>query len=172
MSRAASSFITLALAVLAGRAMPSELLSELPLEVPFAAQTSGTVVELNIRVREQRGYSFLLQLGITSEPGSRARIAKLAGSGSRGPDGKPVNDGLPIPVELTIWRLPLSSLAPVYQNRASEFDLASYSAGYYAKEIATVPLAPGSYRVRLQALQDLPELKNAPMKLAISYRRK
>jgi len=141
--------------------------------MPFAAQVKGAILELDVRVREKRRYSFALQLGFSSSDNSaRQRIALLAGSGARRADGTPVDTGLPIPLELSIQLLRSQVETPVYKKRVSEFELKAYGASYYSKEIDRVWLEPGDYHIRVEALQDIAELQGTPVKLEISYRRK
>lgn len=147
--------------------------SSVPVVVPFSAQVKGTVLELDVRLREERGYLFLLQLGFTrGDESSRRRVARLAGTGARNADGGLVDTGLAIPLEMTIHRLQVPNATPVYRRQIANFALYSHSDTYYAKLVDRVPLAPGQYRIRIEALQDIPELQGTPVSLVVAYRTK
>ena len=76
-------------------AAASEILS-VPVVVPFTAQTKGTVLELDVRLREERGYSIILQLGfVRGDASSRRRIAQFAGTGERRAEERPLTRAWP-----------------------------------------------------------------------------
>ena len=98
-----------------------------PLVVPFSAQVKGTVLQVDIEIREERTYDFVLRLAVSDNHDSRLRISHLAGSGAHRADRTPADTGLAIPLELIIRRLPLQHAAPIYQKRLSDFALRAHS---------------------------------------------
>jgi hypothetical protein len=144
-----------------------------PLVLPFAAAHKGTVLTTDFQATEDNMYWFSLQLIFKqNNVEDRERIRKLAGSGGYDPKArKRLDNGLPIPLRLTITRLDPSGVSPIHDKEIIEEELEGYSATYYSKIIDTVRLSPGNYRVRVEALRDIPELAETPINFTIYIRR-
>lgn len=103
-------------------------------------------------------YGFYLDLHFAAnDPQDRARIFALAGNGETR-SGHRVNNGLPIPVKLTVRHADKDAGPPLFDAIVPEQELEGYSATYFAKSITGLSLPPGLYSVRVDALQDIPDL--------------
>lgn len=132
-------------------------------DLPFAAGRKGEAVEARFHVPRDEYFAFTLDLYF--KPGDqqdRSKIQKMAGSGARHPDGRTVDDGISIPVKLTISRSTSEGETTLVQKEITDEPLESYGAAFSKTVYGTV-LQKGDYRVRIEALEDVPELTDVPV---------
>jgi hypothetical protein len=143
------------------------------LNLPFQAGVKGAVLDTQFRVRTTEGYNFNLDLHFRENNAQdRERVRELAGTGQYNRAGRQINTGLPIPVRLRVSRIGDGVESVVLDGAFTDHDLEGFSASYYAKIITGARLEPGTYRVRIEALQDIPELNDVLVQLDIHTSRR
>ncbi len=153
----------------------NELYPPAYVDLPFQAGVKGTVLETQFRVLTAESYTFYLDLCFqeTDKPG-QAYVRGLTGTGAydrAGPGARQIDTGLPIPVHLSVGRVgdaggAWSILNGVFTNH----DFEGCAAAYCGKVIGGARLDPGVYRVRVEALQDVPELNRVPVQFDMHAR--
>jgi hypothetical protein len=139
--------------------------------LPFQAGVKDSVVETQFRALTTKSYTFYLDLHFREGDGQdRNRVSTIAGTGQRDRTGQDVNRGLPIPVRLSVGRVGAEAEWSVLDNVFVNHRLEGYSADNYSKIIAGALLEPGTYRVRVEALQDIPELDDVPVSFDVHVR--
>jgi hypothetical protein len=142
-----------------------------PIELPFAVHQAGATVTTELRIVEKGPYNypFNLNLLFNEKDGSdRDRVSKLAGSvGKNIVTGKSTEPGIPISLKVTISVIDSSGVQPFLEKEILVGDLNGYSASYFSREIDSIRLTPGLYRVTIQSLKDIPELANTKVIFAI-----
>jgi Domain of unknown function (DUF5625) len=129
-------------------------------DVPFEAGNKGTVVEAEFSVATSKIYTFYLNLRFREGNGqNKERVRKLAGTGAY-QDGRRVETGLAIPVRLRIERIGNNGASSVLDRVFTDHDLEVMAADHFSKLITRVPLEPGPYRARVEALENIPELED------------
>jgi hypothetical protein len=140
-------------------------------DLPFPAGVKGSILDMQIRVVRTESYTFALELYFREKDAEdRDRVKKLAGTGqydTSRPDPRQINTGLPIPVRLSVTPVDAearwSGLDRVFVNH----DLEGFTASFYEKIIVRAGLDPGTYRIRIEALQNLAELNDVPVHFEI-----
>lgn len=157
-----------------GRAMAQRLPRQ-PILLPFSAAQKGAVLTIDFEVIENNFYTFILTMGFKkNDMTDTQRVVKLAGDGGYDPKThKRLNNGLPIPLKLKISRLKPSGEISIYDKEIIEEELEAYRADAkgLSKKIDRIKLAPGNYRVRVEALRDIPELAATPIQFGIYIHR-
>jgi hypothetical protein len=160
MRRVVTTFLVILL-FLTGSACAQHLPRQ-PLVLPFAAAHKGTVLTTDFQATEDRIHLFLLLFK------EKSVLPQYMGSGGYDPKArKRLDNGLPIPLRLTVSRLDPSEASPLFDKEFFELELQGMSATDYSKMITAIKLSPGNYRVRLEALRDIPELAEASIKFVI-----
>ncbi|WP_155935035.1 DUF5625 family protein [Methylobacterium sp. 10] len=144
-------------------------------QIPFQAGIKSSESELKFKVWNAARHSFYLNMYFTvgdpddpSRNKDRDRVRKLAGSGGYNTVTKrPIDNGLAIPVRLTLVRLNEKDseliLNELYQDPLYE----GFSEKYYSKLIVRYKLEPGTYKARIEALKDLPPLQTVPVQFDV-----
>ena len=143
-------------------------------DLPFHAGVKGSVVETQLHASTTKNYTFYLDLHFREgDQQDRERVRKLAGTGAydrSGPGARQIDTGLRIPVHLSVGRVGAVTQWSILDADFASHDLEGFTAGYYSKIIAGARLEPGDYRVRLEALQNIPELSDIPVSFNIHVR--
>lgn len=147
-----------------------------PISVPFSVAEKGFSLTTDFAAVE-RTYSYLFSLDLVLEKNNEEqyqRLAKLWGGPSSFDRGtlefKPV--GIPIPVRLTVGRVVDEKEEIVFDKEFSQLASWAGSRTQLSKLITYIKLPPGHYRVRLLALDAVPELATTQMNLRILIERK
>jgi hypothetical protein len=131
------------------------------LDIPFAAGLPGVTIDTNIRIYSTNFYQFYLILHFKEhDPQDRNRVQSLAGTGQTDASGRPINNGLPIPVRLILSRVEGDNIESLIDETFFEQRLESHGANSFSKIITGRTLDPGEYRIRLESLQNIPELSD------------
>ncbi|WP_157091555.1 DUF5625 family protein [Methylobacterium nodulans] len=144
-------------------------------EVPFQAGVKGAKAEVYFSVLRTARHSFYLnpyfKSGDPQDPErtkDRERVSKLAGSGAHDSKTKrPINDGLPIPVRLTIIRLSHDLPETIHDKVYIEHELEGWALNHYLKLIVHYKLDAGQYQARIEALDDIPLLQTVPIRFDV-----
>ncbi|HCA27159.1 MAG TPA: hypothetical protein DEP05_05890 [Betaproteobacteria bacterium] len=143
---------------------------EPPLVLPFAVHRAGSTSTIKLRIMTYRTYWFDLALGFNpNDPKERDRVEKLAGSSGTDEDGTPINDGISIPVRLTINAIDAAGGCLIYDKEIRKEPLYAWSSDSYSKILARIELKPGMYRIRIENLRRIPELGQIPVSLNIGW---
>lgn len=140
-----------------------------PISLPFEVQKSGAKIDTAFRIEEQRKYSFdLLFRCRMVDPINYAHVRELVGeSGINKITGKQVAPGIPIPLRIRLMQTTTSGEKIILDKEVSELTLYGASAEYFYKEIVSLHVPPGSYRVSIESLKDAPELQGTQIEFAI-----
>jgi len=133
-------------------------------DVPFEAGKKNSIVETQIGVPTTMTYQFELNLYYDSQ--NRERVRELAGTGESR-DGKRINNGLPIPVRLSIGKVAENGHWSIVDKVFAEHEYGGNAFVYFSKRIIRIQLAPDRYRVRIEALEDIRELDGIPVHFSI-----
>lgn len=144
-----------------------------PIFLPFEAAKKGSVLTFDFEAAENNLYTFILILQWSeNDKAENARIAKFMGDGKYDPKThKRLNNGLPIPLRLKISRLDPAGDISIFDKEITEEELSGYSTKEFTKIIDRIELSRGDYRVRVEALRDIPELAVSPIKCGVFIRR-
>lgn len=152
----------------------AERLPRQPIFLPFALAQKGAALTIDFEAVENARYTFILTFQWSKDVAENARLIKFMGDGRYDPNThKRLNNGLPIPLKLQISRLDPSGEISIYDKEIIEEELEGYRAdgSSFSKIIDIVKLPPGNYRVRVEALRDIPELAATPIQFGIYVRR-
>jgi hypothetical protein len=72
-----------------------------------------------------------------------------------------------MPVKLTVDRIEPSSITSVLEKEIYDEELEGYGGTIFSKTISEVWLDEGDYRIRVESLQDVPELADVPVHFAV-----
>ncbi len=139
-----------------------------PFKLPFTVQKAGTTVETEMRIVEHRVY--ILSLCFSYKEGDqvdRARVKKLVGDQYK--NGDP---GIPTPLKLKVSAIEPAGERVIVDKEVLELRLQAWGADFFRKEIDSVRLEPGHYRIRVENLINAPELAEVPITLSIGYDKK
>jgi hypothetical protein len=139
------------------------------IDVPFEAGRKGAVVEaaLNVTTTTERRYTFYLDLLYRPKDWQdMGRVRTLAGTGAYR-DGRQIDTGLAIPVRLSVDRVDGGGPRSILDGVFTRHDLEGFSADRFFKVITRIRLEPGRYWVRIEALDNIPELDGTPVHLDI-----
>jgi len=151
---------------LASLVLPSPHIS-----VPFAAGKKGAIVTTNLHVNFAAYYTVYLNLYFDKgNPEDRSHVAALAGSGATSKSGQRLDNGLEIPVELTIVRKKDNQTNLILDDHFKTDELGGFTADHFAKVITGIRLDPGRYEIKIAALQDVPELRDVPVRFDVHIR--
>lgn len=146
-----------------------------PVTFPLQVSKAGSSAEIDVQIQEAREYRFIILFPYRNLA-ERARVAQLVGVSApityRAPDGRMVREttGVMIPLHLTIHAMD-GQTELVKDERYDTRGREGFGAKYYARLIAAISLQPGLYRIRLEALQDTPEVSDIETSVTIYTRR-
>jgi len=141
-----------------------------PLSFPFEVQKSGSKIETELRIVEDKEYRFaLLLLYKEGDQEDRARVRKLAGGHMIDKNGKVIEPGIPILLRFKINVIDASGERPMLEQEVSELRLSAWGSGHFNKQIFYLALKPGRYRVSVESLKDVPELFGTPVTFQIGF---
>lgn len=139
------------------------------LSLPFEAGRQSASVDTTVRVLVEEDYSFRLKL--QAREGDQAdidRVKALAGIGNPYA-GREDSAGIPIPIRLRVSRIRGNAEELLIDRGFSDHTL-EVSAPDPAKGITQMSLSRGRYRVRIEALRDIPELAGTPVRFEVFVR--
>jgi hypothetical protein len=144
-----------------------------PVFLPFAVAKRGAVLSFDFEATESSLYTVILIIAIKeNDAEDLRRIMELGGDGGYDPKThKRLNTGLPIPIKLRIDQLNPSGEFPTYEKTIVDEELQSRSTKELVKVVDRIDLSRGSYRIRVEALSDIPELSTTSIKFGIYIRR-
>lgn len=131
-----------------------------PISLPFELQKAGAKIETAFRIEEDRKYSF--ELGFRfNDQSDRKRVAKLVGH----PKQEAV--GIPIQLRIRVTRIAVAEEIVMLNKEISDPTLTGFSADQFIKNIVSIHMSPGYYRVSVESLKDVPELQGTQIEFAI-----
>ncbi|WP_342151357.1 DUF5625 family protein [Methylorubrum sp. SB2] len=144
-------------------------------QAPFDAGVRGATAEVSFTVPSKARYSFYLDLyfqdGDARDPDrreDRARVGALAGSGAYDSNTMRRRDnGVPIPVRLTVTRIGGADRDIVFSEVFREHVREGFTANYFSKLIVRRELTEGRYRAKIEALEDVPSLRTTPIRFDV-----
>jgi hypothetical protein len=142
---------------------------KLPVEVPFAMDKGGEVVEVEVLIPERQTYTFGLGFVVNpKDPNDAQRVFKLAGDGVKNNfTGTYDNPGVALKVRLEIESLTEESSPFAFHEEVSEIPRYAWGSDTYEKRIANVHLEGGIYRVRVMNLLAAPATQGTPINFHI-----
>ena len=147
----------------------SKKLQKLPMVVPFDTQSAGFKIDTTVQVTDHNAYEFGFKLGFREgDEADRKRVLKLAGDPRRDKAGKLIGPGVSIPVRLRISSVNPSDLEHTFEKEFVEVQQTAVSDTDVYAEITTVRLKRGTYRVTVENLKVIPELKGTPIRLYVA----
>ncbi|MCX5864587.1 MAG: DUF5625 family protein [Deltaproteobacteria bacterium] len=137
---------------------------------PFDVSRSDTTLNQEFQIRDARSYVFAIKFNYFGHA-DLYRVLALVG------DGSAQYLGLRIPIHLKILKLDAGSLPPelIYEDTMSTKE--HYAHGFerdqkngsYDREIVTIDLQPGIYRVVANTIKDSQEFSGTPSQLLIEF---
>jgi hypothetical protein len=153
--------------------------------VPFAVHKAGETMVQEVKLVHDRTYELYLRYYHKGGEDSK-RVVRLTGSGAHRLDesGKriPVNDGVPVYLELKIMGLDEAVKGFYFEEKlfAGELDGGGIEwvngkpnkdtdKAYLDKIIKIIRLKPGLYRIILKSLRDIPELEGTSIAFKLGW---
>jgi len=82
-------------------------------------------------------------------------------------DGKYIDDGVKIPVNLIIDRVENAETTRLLNEDIQNEHLIGFGENSFSKRIKAITLAPGDYNIRISSLKNIPELDDVDVHLVI-----
>jgi hypothetical protein len=145
---------------------------KVPLEVPFALDKGGEIVELLVSIPERRSYTFGIGFMVDRKiPEDAERVLALIGTAARDATGKYVDLGVPLKIRLEIESV--KTRGPPYHFEMETSEIVLYAGPYEQeqKRITAVGLDPGTYRVKVTNLLAAPPMRGTPINFHIRHYR-
>jgi hypothetical protein len=125
--------------------------------VPFSAGLKGASVEVVIHVPVARTYFFNLDFHFReNDANDRARVQKVVGAPN-------IGAGISTSVRIYIVRIKNDAEEPILTKAVTNPENLGYTAFYFNRNIIVWPLSSGIYRVKLEDMQNIEELKDIPV---------
>ncbi len=151
---------------------------------PFAVGTAGATVQIDLRIKEACGWHFILTFTLNNDT-ERERVFKLLGHGVYA-DGSydKKEPGIETPVLVEIERLdagetqaddiPMMKVfhqinmvdarpvhpGAVYVREVHPHGVVGYGQAFFERSVGFIMFKPGTYRVYVTALKDIPEIQS------------
>lgn len=139
-----------------------------PIVLPFAVELAGNKIETDVRIVKEQSYSLVLYFMYKeNDREDRARIRQLIGRATRNKEGRVIEPGIPIPVRIKISAVESQKERLIVDTELSEHELESWGADSFKKVMTELFLKPGHYRVCIESLKDIPELKGTRINFGI-----
>jgi len=156
--------------------VPEEPGPKLPIELPFAVHQAGATVSTELRIVERyRGYPHNYPFDLVfifgkGDEVDRARVRKLTGGGGT-INGQPAEPGIQIPLKITIHFIDASGEKLFLEKEIITRAIWAWRIDRFYRNIDTIHMPPGLYRVTVMSLKNIPELAGTKVTLYISLRR-
>lgn len=137
---------------------------------PFDVSKRNSTVNQEFRIRDERSYVFGIRFDYFG-PADERRVFALVG------DGSSKDPGIDIPIHIKILKLETRNLPEelIYENTiltqkcyAHGFER-NETDGNFDREIITIDLKPGIYRVEAKTIKDSPDFSSTSTYLHIEY---
>jgi hypothetical protein len=140
-----------------------------PKEFPFDVSRGGSLLEVVVRIVEDRTYEIDLMFNF----GDRAdadRVSKLVGDGATNRYEGYVTPGIVVPIHLEIFSS-AETKNPLRLFKGTLYTAGIYAHGtpYYLRRITEIRLTPGIYQIRAMTFQDTSEFSGTRTQLRIGY---
>lgn len=157
-----------------------------PLTMPFAANKKGEVIDINLRVKEHRDYMFVLRFGIRGrapdkpnvverltrhkegDPEDRRRVERLINESYFDAQGR-FRRRNELLLTLRVVDIGADQIRTVFDEKIDRYLGGGHGGKTLYRDIATVILKPGLYRVRIESLQDVPALDSVPIEFSVGW---
>ena len=144
-----------------------------PTTLPFVIHKAGTKVTAELDVKEEHRYWFELQFWHQGkDDAERERIEKLVGRGARDMVGNPIDDGIPIPLKITISIIDASGERTVTEGEIFVREVWAGGGGHFDRGIGHILIPAGHCRISIQSINDIPELSDVKVTLEIRYQKR
>jgi hypothetical protein len=139
-----------------------------PSSVQINLTEVGAIADFKFDVRKHFHYSYSMRFGFPeNDQVERARVRKLLGGHGVDKTGKPLEPGIPTPINLTIFAICKDGKeVEVYSQDANPI-LTSWGQDSFGKDIGSHILTPGIYRVRLVNKRASLEFSSIPITFEI-----
>lgn len=154
--------------------IPKASFAELPpvpvVRFPFDVSKQHIIVNQEFRIRNNRSYVFAIRFDY-SGPTDERRVFALVG------DGSSKDPGISIPIHIKILKLDAGNLPPeiIYENTITTEHYYAHgferkqTDGNFNREITTIDLKPGIFRIEASTIKESPEFSGTPSYLKIDY---
>ena len=150
-----------------------EQVQELPINISIDTQLAGSKTEKEFRVAKYAGYEFGLKLGFREgDSNDRQRVLNLAGDSRRDQAGKLIRPGVGIPLRLRLVATNPSDLEQPFEKEFSEQQKTGASETDVYLSISNIRLKPGTYRITVENLKSVPEMRGTPTTVFVARRPK
>jgi len=144
-------------------------------QFPFDVSRSDTTLNQEFQIRDARSYVFAIKFDYVG-PVDKKRVRTMVGGGGRYPDGRYGEPGVIVPIHITICKLnpgqaPESVYDGLFETQgcyANGFER-NQNNGHLDREIVTIDLQPGIYRVEANTIKDSQEFSGTPSQLLIEF---
>lgn len=150
---------------------------ETPITVPIDLSKAGSVVEIKLNVWEKLRYAFRLEFSKASEGDTRVDVKKIEefiGRDFYDPKTKVGGKtGIPIPIKITIYKIgeqdtPVLIFDEAFTTRGHEYLIYHHEiVPFLGRRVTALDLARGHYLIRVESLENFPELTGWQMYVRI-----
>jgi Domain of unknown function (DUF5625) len=135
-----------------------------PNSVQIQLSEVGVVADFKFEVKKHFPYRYSMNFRYPeNDQVERVRVRKLIGDFALDKSGKPLEPGVPTPIELTIFAICRDGKELVVYSQSVDPMLTSWGDGYFGKTIGNSVLSPGAYRARLVNKRASPEFNSLPI---------
>ena len=129
---------------------------------------AGVVADFKFEVRKHFLYWYSINFSFPeNDQPERARIRKLLGGNEIDKTGKPLEPGIPTPINLTIFTVCKDGREIEIYSKDADPILTSWGGGSFRKNISSHVLTTGVYRARIINKRASPEFSSIPITFEI-----
>lgn len=149
---------------------------ETPINVPIDLSKAGSVVEIKLNVWEKLRYAFRLEFSKVSEGDTSVDVKKIEefiGRNFYDPKTKVGGQtGTPIPIKITIYKIgekdtPVLIFDEKFITRGHGYLIYHEKVPFLGRRVTALDLARGHYLIRVESLENFPELTGWQMYVRI-----
>lgn len=139
-----------------------------PSSEPIKLGEAGVVADFKFEVRKHFIYRYSIRFSFPEHNQSeRARIRQLLGGHEVDKTGRPLEPGIPMPINLTIYSVCKDGAEIEVYSKDTDPVLTSWGSGKFKKDIGASILIPGAHRARITNRRASPEFSSVPIAFEI-----
>lgn len=131
---------------------------------PIALHKAGSVVEAKFEIPEKDGIYLRLEFLVNDQPGDRERLLTFL-------EGKNKRDltGTPTPVKVKITNYATTKNEVFIEKTYLASGVSGIGSDFFYRRLVDLAIPQGKYIVRLETLEDFPQLSNTPVNFLLGY---
>lgn len=132
-----------------------------PLKMPIALYQAGSVAESDLEIEQDDRINFQLTFFVNDQPGHRDRLRDFW--------GRPGTNGVPVPLKIRLIKYAVPKNIVVLDKTYSVSQRSRHAEKYFGKDIASLNIAEGKYRIRVETIEAFRQLADTRVQFAVYY---